>query len=176
MNTKQKSRIIREGMGGFLCPPGHPMHDWHVEAGLRRKPENRDLYSLKAAIKCEQLDDATRVAARTLLATWEANKLPLTNAAVQDWILQVLGYFHGCYCRGDGSQEEDWHAGNVVIPGWGGQANKPLPVERHVGVHHIRKYYPEYVPTAAHFAGAYWGKKPHKCKVQSVRRSDKRKP
>lgn len=161
---KQKGRIIHgEGMGGFLCPPGHPMHDYRVETDLRRKPENRSMMSLQAAVDCEWLDDAARGDARTILAAWEANKKPLDSPAVQEWILQVLGYFRDCYCRSDGSREDDWHTDNLVIPGQRGQSNKPLPVERHAGVHCIRRYYPEYKPTAAHFAGAYWGKKPRHC-------------
>ena len=155
---KQKGRIIRgEGMGGFLCPPDHPMHDYRVETDLRRKPENRGSISLEAAVDCEWLDDATRATARTILATWEANKRPLDSPVVQDWILQVLGYFRNCYCRGDGMREDDWHASNLVIFR---QNKKPPSVDRHAGVHLIQWYYPEYKPTAAHFAGAYWGKKP----------------
>lgn len=158
---KLKGRIVRgEGMGSFLCPPGHPTHDYRVEAGLRRKPENRDLLSLEAAVDCEWLDDATRAAARTILQTWEANKKPLDSPVVQEWILQVLGYFRNCYCRGDGTRDDDWHVENLVIPGQRGQANKPLPVERHAGVKLIRRFYPEYQPIDTDFSMAYWGKKP----------------
>ena len=41
---QQKGHIIMEGMGGFLCPPTHPMLTKSVETDLRRKPENRSLH------------------------------------------------------------------------------------------------------------------------------------
>ena len=149
-----KGRIVQEGMGGFLCPPGHPAHSRHVETDLRRKPENRGSMSLEYAVADEFLDDTTRAEARSILEYWEANKLPLST--VQEWIFQVLGYFRGCYNLTP-DVETGWHAGNVTITG------KIDPMEHadyHAGVHCIRRYYPQYKPTAADFAGAYWGKKP----------------
>jgi len=159
---KEKGKIVRHGMGGVLCPPGHPMHDWSVQTDLRRREENRGGMCLESAVNCDWLDAATRAAARTLLATWEANKRPLDDPEVEEWILQVLGYFRGCYCRGDGAQEEDWHAANLVIAGTGRgkEPGRTLTPDQHAGVHCIRRYYPDYTPTEAHFAGAYWGSKP----------------
>jgi hypothetical protein len=140
-------------MGGFLCPPGHPMHTASVETDLRRKPENRGCMSLEYAVDSPMLDDATRAAARTVLAAWQ--KPALDSPEVREWILQVLGYFRGCFnftSRADG-----WHADQLTID------SKKSPLKNadfHAGVHLIREYYPEYKPTRADFAGAYWGKKP----------------
>ena len=61
---KDKGKIVMRGMGGFLCPPDHPMHKQSVETDLRRRPENRGWMSLEAAVDCEYLDNATRLAAR----------------------------------------------------------------------------------------------------------------
>ena len=81
-------------------------------------------------------------------------RLPLAD--VHEWVLQVLGYYKGCYCRGDGVQPEDWHAGNLLI-----DSREPMAsADKHAGVHLIRRYYPEYQPTDADFAEAYWGTKP----------------
>lgn len=93
----EKGKIVKHGMGGFLCPPGHPMHEYSVETDLRRRPENRTSMSLEYAVESPMLDAATKAAAKALLAYWEGSKRPLKSAAVRDWIHQVLGYFKGCY-------------------------------------------------------------------------------
>ena len=53
---QQKGRIIMEGMGGFLCPPTHPMLTKSVQTDLRRKPENRTCMSLEYAVDSPMLD------------------------------------------------------------------------------------------------------------------------
>jgi len=150
---KTKGHIIREGMGGFLNPPTHPEYTWSVETDLRRRPENRDQMSLQSAVDCEWLDPATRTVAKRLLSSW--HRPPLES--VHDWVLQVLGYFHDCYADPMYSNtEEGWHADKLLIDPTRGPLFYP---DCHAGVHHIRKYYPEYVPTADDFANAYWGSK-----------------
>jgi len=161
--SKEKGNIVNRGMGGFLCPPGHPEHDHCVETDLRRKPENRSSMSLGYAVDSPMLDDATKAAARTLLATWEANKPPLTSPAAKDWIRQVLGYFKGCF-NFEPEKESGWHAGNVTID------SDIDPLENaacHCGVHLIRKYYPDYQPSRLDFLRAYWGQKPGKKKAKA---------
>lgn len=155
----EKGRIVNEGMGGFLCPPGHPMHHKSVETDLRRRPENRGRMCLTSAADCEWLDDATRSKARQILADWQP--LPLDSPKVREWVLQVLGYFRGCYCRGNGLQPEDWHAVNLLIVGvTPGLEPSDVTPDKHAGVHLIRKYYSDFTATDAHFEQAYWGKKP----------------
>jgi len=152
--THERGRIRREGMGGFLNPPTHPEHSYSVETDLRRRPENRGSMSLETAVTSEWLDVGTRAAAKRLLTSWE--RPPLESAEVQEWIHQVLGYFKGCYC-GPQDGEDKWNASNVrIMPG----ADPVLNADIHNGVHLIRKYYPEFKPTAEHFARAYWGTKP----------------
>jgi hypothetical protein len=133
------------------------MHKQSVQTDLRRRPENRGSMALEYAVDSPTLDAATRAVVRTILATWERKKPALDSPEVQDWIHQVLSYFRGCFCRGDGSKPEDWHADVVRID----SAADPLDnAECHAGVHLIRKYYPEFQPTREHFARAYWGKNP----------------
>ena len=153
--TGQKARIVQEGMGGFLCPPGHPMHKQSVETDLRRKPENRTRMSLEYAVESPLIDAATQAAARTILATWERTKPVLSDPKVQEWILQVLGYYRGCF--NFTGTVSGWDASNLTID------SKIDPMTRydcHAGVHCIRRYYPEYQPSREQFAGAYWGEKP----------------
>jgi hypothetical protein len=145
----EKGKIVKTGMGGFLNPPTHPEHDWSVQTDLRRRPENRGSMCLSSAVDCEWLDPATRAAARRRLDTWQRPALE----SVRDWVLQVLGYFRNCYNL---TETDDWSVGGLTIA----DADPMLNADNHAGVHLIRKYYPEYMPTADDFAGAYWGSKP----------------
>ncbi|MEN6367756.1 MAG: hypothetical protein ABFC88_13170 [Thermoguttaceae bacterium] len=154
--TLFKGKILQEGLGGFLCPPDHPMHTCHVKAA-----RCGDM-SLDAALECKRLHSETKATVRSILAKWEQEKRPLDAAETREWILQVLGYFRGCYCRGDGSRPEDWHAANVVINGIvrPNKVGREATIDRHAGVHLIRQYYPDYQPTADDFDAAHWGEKP----------------
>ena len=149
---KEKGRIVNEGMGGFLCPPNHPEHDFHVETDLRKRPENRGCMSLSAAIEADWLDSATRQAARVALVSWE--RQPIGSPKVVAWIRQVLGYFKGCYKNTEVEESRGWNADCLRI---NQKANPMKWIEYHAGVHLIRKYYPEYVPTAEDFNHAKWG-------------------
>jgi hypothetical protein len=153
---QEKGKIVQEGMGGLLCPPGHPAHTQSVETDLRRKPENRSRMSLEHAVDSTELDSVTLAVVRTVLAAWAQHKPPLDSPQVREWILQVLGYFRGCF-NFHPESEEGWHAVNLTIDA----AKDPLTnADFHAGVHLIRQYYPDYQPTAADFTAAYWGKKP----------------
>lgn len=145
--------MVSGGMGGFLNPPTHPEHTQHVETDLRKRPENRGGMSLSTTLECEWMDDATKAAARTALDSWQ--RPPMDAPEVIAWILQVLGYFKGCY-RGPDPEPECWHAGRLSI-----DDRDPMQhLDEHAGVRLIRKYYPEFMPTAQMFLDAYWGTKP----------------
>ena len=156
-SKKEKGKIVNKGMGGFLCPPGHPDHSYSMQTDLRRREWNRGSMSLSFAATCEWLDDATRQAAGVALVGWE--RPAIGSGRVQEWIGQVLGYFRGCYKGNPDLGEKAWEAGNLRMDQ---KVDPTLNVELHAGVHLIRRYYPEYVPTAEDFAGAYWGTKPEK--------------
>lgn len=151
----EKGRIVQPGMGGFLNPPTHPEHDWHVETDLRRRPENRGGMSLTAATEATWLDSATRAEARKMLKNWQPP--PLNSPEIVDWRQQVLGYFRGMYRNPNEPKDEQWNASTMIHdPNRDPIAN----ADEHAGVHLIRKYYPGYVPTEEDFGGAYWGSKP----------------
>jgi hypothetical protein len=142
----------KRGAGGFLCPPGHPMHTSGVY-GYDNRGEMNESTSLEYAADCPWIPFRVRREAAAMLAAWQANRMPLESEPVQAWILQVLGYFRNCY-RGNGAEPECWHAGKLNI----NASRDPMAnVEAHAGVRLIRGYYPEFEPTAEHFANAKWG-------------------
>ena len=154
MESNQARINYTSGAGGFLDPPTYPTHSISVETDLRRSPQNRGSMSLEYASTCEYIDEGTRAKAIRILTDWK--RPALESDEIQDWILQVLGYFSGCY-RADGPEFECWNVSNLrIIKG----NHSPLPpVEEHAGVHLIRKFYPEFVPTTEHWNQAYWGNK-----------------
>ena len=155
MATTEKGRIVRGGMGGFLNPPTHPEHDWHVETELRRRPENRGGTSLRGAAESEWLDPATRAAARKMLRGWVPP--PINSPEIADWIHQVLGYFRGMYRNDNAPRGQEWNAGTMHVDP---DRDPLLNADAHAGVHLIREYYPDYMPSRADFGGAYWGTRP----------------
>ncbi len=157
MSTKYAygAKLVHEGMGGSLCPPGHPMHDWSVQTGRSDNPNG--CYCLESAATLDYLPPAIRGAASGKLKRWEREKLPLTNERVQDWIAHVLGYFKGCYSGQNDKGETSWNAGDLRIKP---DADPMLNADIHAGVHLIRGYYPEYTPKPEDFKRAYWGSKP----------------
>jgi hypothetical protein len=151
--TTTKGRIVSGGCGGFLNPPPHPENFISVEIDLNRKKEDRGVLSLSYAIECDWLDRQTRHAARYKLNTWRRNRPPLSDSTIQDWILNVLGYFRDTYIHPYGSR-------NVRDLFFSKELNPLSNAHLHAGVAFIRDFYPEYVPTVEHFKQAYWGKKP----------------
>jgi hypothetical protein len=147
---KEKGKLVKGGMGGFLCPPNHPEHDFHVETDLRKRPENRGGMSLSAAVEASWLDGFTKAAARVALAGWE--RQPIDSPKVVAWIQQVLGYFKGCYAN-PAAGERQWNADSLIID----KRNPMDKPEDHAGVNLIRRYYPEYKPTHEDFENAKWG-------------------
>jgi hypothetical protein len=71
---------------------------------------------------------------------------------VQEWVLQVLGYFSGCY--NFSTDEGGWNADKLTIDMF---VHPMKAIDYHAGVHRIRKYYPDFMPTQAQFNIAHWG-------------------
>jgi len=149
--AKENGRIINEGCGGFLNPLGHPEHFFSVETDLSRRKENRGMMSLSHCFEAEYMRNDIRIECQDLLDYWNKNKFPLDSPEVIDWIHQVLGYFKNCY---KGKGDNPWNVKNLII-----DPTNSLLVDDHAGVHHIRKYYPEYQPSENDFKQAHWGKK-----------------
>lgn len=69
---------------------------------------------------------------------------------------QVLGYFKECYVGQDKQGSPSWNVSDLHIDA---AIDPIINADNHAGVHMIREYYPEFVPTAEHFKSAYWGSK-----------------
>lgn len=155
--------LVHHGAGGFLKPPTHPEHEWSIETDQRRRTENRGFMSLSYAATCDYTDAATRARAKRKLAEWQAP--PIDSPEVQEWILQVLGYFRNCY-RGEGAESECWNAGNLRIA----KPGDPLrSVDESAGVHFVRAFYPGFTPTEQQQNDAYWGTKPERATLPPIR-------
>ncbi len=149
---KERGRIVNTGMGGFLNPPGHPEHTLHVQTDLRRRVENRGGMCLSSAATCDWLDDATRAAAKKHLVAWDASKLALSDPEVQVWVSQVLVHFRSCYRNPEAAEGKQWNADAVLID----RSRDPLAhADEHCAVHHIRRYYPDFVLGVVHLERAY---------------------
>jgi len=148
---KSYGSIKLDGCGGFLNPPTHPEHTHSVTG--------RNFFmSLSSAVDAEWLEDIVRARAKRILDAW--TPLPIEHEDVQNWIYRSLGYFNNCYSK-------DWINRNVnthceIIKYKKGSLEFWKNMPRHLGVMHIREYYPQYQPKLSDFNNAYWGKKPTK--------------
>lgn len=143
-----------QGMGGFLNPPGHPEHTIHVETDLDRRKDNRGGMCLSAAVTSDWVDLETQAQAKGLLDGWAANRTKLEAPEIQAWVLQVLGYYKGCYRNPNVPADRQWNASDVLID-W--ERDPMFAPGEHCGVRQIREFYPEFEPTAEHFNRAQWG-------------------
>jgi len=153
MKTSRRNygKLVNEGMGGFLNPPGHPEHNWSI----RSTYGDTFSMSLSSAAESDWLEVRAKGKAIGKLRSWKP--LPIESEPMQEWIAQVLGYFKGCYSGQDEKGEPSWNCSHLRIQP---EVDPVLNADLHAGVNLIRKYYPAFTPTAEHFAGAYWGSKP----------------
>lgn len=139
-------KIENSGQGGFLNPPGHPEHSFCVHSVYG------DTFWLSlstAAYDSDWLNCETIGKARGILKRWERNKKPLNE--IQDWIYKIMGYFNTCYTPNN----KDRNVSNCLIK----KKWNPLKHQgRHLGVLHIRQYYPEFQLEQKHLDNAKWGK------------------
>lgn len=92
--TKRNARVVEgHGMGGYLNPPGHPAHTFHVETDLERRAHNRGSMSLEAAEKDRSIDPTTRKEVQELLERWESTRPSMDTPKVRTWIAEVLRHF-----------------------------------------------------------------------------------
>lgn len=148
--TKERGIIIRQGMGGFLNPPGHPEHSWSVEYDLQRRKDNRSSASLSHVVESEWFHAAIRASAARMLDEWEAHKLPLDSRECQLWIKAVQSHFKGCYKGTDDGKygRGPWSAEALRIDS---TIDPMLNIDLSASAHLIRQYYPEYMPHLSDF-------------------------
>lgn len=143
MATKVKARILPDGCGAFMEPPGHPMHRLHVETFHANGRRRDDYLSLDFAAGPEGvaygIDGLIRGRARRLLESYQPPAINSREA--QLWIRRVMAYFNNCY-RGD--DPNPWHANRLHIHS--NLCDAAHPIEDHAGVRFIRQYYPDFTP------------------------------
>lgn len=83
--------------------------------------------------------------AKRILDTWQAP--PLDTPAIQAWIRKLLRYFQHCY-KGDCREPYCWYAPNLKIDS---EIDPMTVIDEHAGIHAIRRFYPEFMPTLQHF-------------------------
>ena len=147
------ARIVTPGMGGFLNPPGHPKHSFHVAWGKSSRDDGACSLTHAVGDGARYLPEAIVEKARALLYEWEQEK----GDPEPDWVHKMLGYFRNCYRNPTWQGDEQWHGDKVIID----SSRDPIvSADDHAGVHHIRSFYPDFMPSRDDFAKAYWGKKP----------------
>lgn len=123
------------GAGGFLCPPGHPAHEYSLEGYWNGKRKaNADMYGSIEYVFDPQsgASDVVRDRVRKIMDS-------ATLVCSENWVRMVYGYFRNCYATEDG----DRSASDCIIPKKG---DAPLPDERHLGYLTVREYFPDHEP------------------------------
>jgi len=156
-----------QGSGGFLCPPGHPNHEYVLKGyyGGRVK-RDADLYaSIELALDpAEDIPESVREHARRIMS--EANLV--CSVA---WVKSVYGYFRNSYSL-DGADRNVSHAvifrpgcrhverhrpckagpddgvhTGANVPGWHKWDPAIIPpAEHHLGYLCVKSYFPEHTP------------------------------
>ncbi len=130
--ARDRLRLVSGGQGQFMCPPGHPMHRYHLEAGPARNPNA--LMGLQHALDADTwgVTDSLRARVQKL---YDEAELVMS----EDWVRQVYGYFKNSYSP-DGT---DRNVSNAVFV----KAGEPLPpATHHLGYLCVRKYFPDATP------------------------------
>jgi hypothetical protein len=111
------------GSGSFLCPPGHPNHDYSVYVYYARTPGDtvnvslRSIQSVDGTATDEHAPADVRAQAQGML---DRAQLKCSEA----WLRNVYGYFRNSYSPDDGNRAP----------------------EHHLGYLHVREYFPDHRP------------------------------
>lgn len=150
---RARFKLRNEGMGGFLCPPTHPMHTRSV-VEVNTRGREVGCMCLTSALEATYVPDNVRAQAKTLLDGWKAPSID--EAEVQDWIRLCWGYFKRMKRNHAVPEPRCWYASDMIVADRAARIDDP-DLEDQAALHHIRCYYPDYQPTAEHLAEAYWG-------------------
>lgn len=156
---QKKFYIIQGSQGCFIDPPNYPTYKYYIEdisktcsISLSKNMLNNPEYSY--------VDRDVKLKAEKLINVWFENRPCLSSPIVKDWIYQVLGYFSNCFQSIDGSWDADKlrckHLKNKDKNFYYRYMVRTQLLN--AGVHHIKKFYPEYKASMEDFRNAYWGK------------------
>lgn len=143
-----------KGAGSFLEPPFSKTHQFGIVAGYDHGNGYQEYASIEYYLNNENVPNSAKRQIKSIIGKEE--KPPIDDPAIQEWILHVLGYFKSCYVGQDKQGNFSWNASDLVIEK---NSDPVLNANNHAGVHFIRKYYPDFMPTQEHFDKAYWGQK-----------------
>ena len=161
MAYREKFYIKTGSQGNAFDPPRYPTHKYHIENNKKTcyLSIDKDIYEKD---EYSYIDNEIKLECKKIIEKWDIDKLPLDHDLVKDWIYQMLGYFKDCF-KG---LENNWNCDKMKVRDYKKIFSKSefyykflvTTQSLHFGVHHIRKYYPEYVATEDDFENAYWGK------------------
>lgn len=129
----ERHRIINDGqgMGGFLCPPGHVnLRYWYEvtvrSSGRGRWPDDANEMTTIDAATAGNVPAVVRLQAQSLITSQ-------TLVCSEAWVGEVYGYFKNCY----------FPSGIVDA---GGTIDKTGTPEQHGAYLTVRKYFPDHTP------------------------------
>lgn len=88
-------RIAAGGMGQAFTPPNHPSQQFHVEADLKRRKENRGGMNIEYALTEKYVPQSVKDQIKKMLNEWEANKLPLNHPETKKWLNECKRHWDG---------------------------------------------------------------------------------
>lgn len=97
MQTEYVRAVLsnKSGMGGAFDAPNYPTHTHHVVTDLQRKPENRGGMAIEYALDEKYISPKLKEEIKSLIAAWHANKPPITDPSIQEWIKACLRHWAG---------------------------------------------------------------------------------
>lgn len=137
----------KDGMGGFLSPPGDPAHTYaFLEYRGSRSMDYETSMSVESAATEKWVPARVRAKAKQILASAK-------RECTDEWVESIYRYFRNCYSP-DGV---DRNVSNCLIVkpnpngfgyvhGESGWLESLPPAEHHLAVLYIRKYFPDHEP------------------------------
>jgi hypothetical protein len=129
--------LANDGMGGFLNPPGHPVHTYSILEF--RGGHYTGSIDLSYAAICEYLPLRVRLRAKNILKHWQAGIID------ENWVASVYNYFRHCYSK-DGISRD---VNNCITYGrfWDNADQEQNENPRHhLGYMYVKQFYPDHEP------------------------------
>lgn len=95
---KRDDKVTSGGMGSWLCPPGHPSHEFSVETDLGRKKENRGSMNIEYALTQSYIHPETRKDIEKLLSDYTPPVIG--SSEFNYWAEDVMRYFKSLESQG----------------------------------------------------------------------------
>lgn len=130
------------GSGSFLCPPGHPNHDYSVYVYYARTPGGTvNVAKRSGGPDCIQSVDGTAADVRAPADVRAQAQRMLDTAKLrcsEAWVRNAYGYFRNSYSP-DGRNRS---VSDAIIY----KVGRRPPAEHHLGYLMVREYFPDHRP------------------------------